>query len=125
MKVLKYILVGKVLILTFIINYFSSCTYDNEEDLLKDFQCDTVGIVYNDLTYIFSDNCADCHNETLFYRDIKMNTIENVRISINTDRVLPAIKHEGQYKMPFERPKLSDCDIEKIEAWINAGMPEN
>jgi hypothetical protein len=54
-----------------------------------------------------------------------MNSYENVKASINTGKVLPAIKHTGPYKMPYGQPMLSDCDIDKIEAWINAGMPEN
>ena len=47
-------------------------------------------------------------------------------MSINTGLVLPAIKHaNGVPPMPNGMPKLNDCDIAKIEAWINAGMPEN
>lgn len=107
--------------------YFSNCTFDNEEELLEDFVCDTTDVAYGDLTYIFSDICANCHNETFTYRDeIKMDTYENVKSSINTGLVWPAINHEeGVPPMPNGLPKLSDCDLNKIEAWIDAGMPEN
>ena len=120
-KIILYcILAGSIL-------SFSHCTFDNEEELLEDFICDTTDVVYDDLTYIFSDICANCHNETFTYRDeIKMDTYENVKSSINTGLVWPAINHEeGVPPMPNGLPKLSDCDLNKIEAWIDAGMPEN
>lgn len=124
MKYIKLIL-GQILFFVLFSIYFSSCTFDNEEELLEGFICDTTELVYDDLTYIFTDICYECHKEGDTYREgIKMDDFENVRSSINTGKVLPAIKHEGPYNMPFNQPKLSDCDIQKIEAWINDGMPE-
>jgi len=103
-----------------------SCTFSNEEDLLENFHCDTTNIVYEDLTYIFSDICANCHNSVETFRDgIVMDSYDAVKASINTGKVIPAIEHTGPFKMPYQQPMLSDCDIDKIEAWINAGMPKN
>lgn len=105
----------------------TTCTFDNEEDLLNDFLCDTIDIVYTDLIYIFTDICVVCHSETFTYNDaIKMDTYENVKSSINSGLVWPAINHaEGAPPMPNGLPKLSECDLNKIEIWINTGMPEN
>jgi len=129
MKYAKLILVGKMCLIAVSLFYFSNCTFDNEEELLEDFDCDTTDIVYNDLTYIFSDICSNCHNEsfTLANRgNIKIDSYENVKSSINTGLVWPAINHEeGVPPMPNGLPKLSDCDLNKIDAWIDAGMPEN
>jgi len=126
MKYLKTIVILKLFVVSFLTLHFSSCTFDNEEDLLEDYVCDTIDIVYSDLTYIFEDICYDCHKTGDTYRNgIEMDDYDEVKASINTGLVLPAIKHEGSFNMPFERPKLPDCDIKKIEAWINAGMPEN
>ena len=126
MKYVHMILILKLLLVMCFAVHFSSCTFDNEEDLLEDYVCDTIGIVYSDLTYIFEDICQECHKTGDTYRDgIEMDDYDEVKASINTGLVLPDIKHEGSFKMPYQRPKLPDCDIEKIEAWINAGMPEN
>lgn len=126
MKYFHVVFLVKLTMILLLIVGVSSCTFDNEEDLLEDFECDTTDIVYSDLTYIFSDICATCHSETFTYRaSIKMDSYENVKSSINTGLVLPAIKHTGPYKMPNGLPKLSDCDIQKIETWIDNGMPEN
>ncbi len=125
MKNLIQFLLFNIIIISFFSAFFSSCTFDNEEDFLEDYICDTIDIVYTDLTYIFSV-CATCHSEAFTYRPgIEMDSYESVKSSINTGLVLPAIKHTGPYKMPNGLPKLPDCDIKKIEAWINAGMPEN
>lgn len=103
-----------------------SCTYENEEDLLNEFQCDTSEIIYTDLTYIFSGICANCHSESLFYKGIKMDSYDNVKTAVNTGKVWRAINHEdGIRPMPDGLPKLSDCDLNKINAWIKAGLPEN
>ena len=125
MKLRKY-LVFIAFIACFSLLICTSCTYDNKEELLKDFQCDTSNIVYNDLTYIFTGICTTCHNIAYTERDeILMDNYGNVKSSINTGLVLPAIKHVGPNNMPDDLPKLSDCDINKIETWINNGMPEN
>jgi hypothetical protein len=117
--------VFSLLIFLYIITTIS-CTFDNQEDLLEDFECDTIGIVYDDLTYIFTGICANCHNESLNYKGIKMNSYQNVKTSVNTGRVWRAINHEdGIRPMPDGLPKLLECDLNKIGAWINAGMPEN
>jgi uncharacterized protein YigE (DUF2233 family) len=122
----KYIVPLSIILTISVLIHFTSCTFDNEEDLLEDYVCDTTDISYNDLTYIFSDICARCHDDVYTYRNgIEMDNYESVKLSIQTGLVLPAIKHTGPYKMPNQEPKLSDCDILKIETWINAGMPEN
>jgi hypothetical protein len=107
--------------------YFTSCTYISEEELLKDVPCDTTNISYNDLTYIFSGTCSTCHSTVFTYKPgIVMDTYTGVRTSIQTGLVLPAINHvDGVPPMPSGMPKLTACEINKIEAWVNAGMPEN
>ena len=123
---IKYYIVIVIFILYWICNS-TSCTLQNEEDYLKDIICDTTDISYNDLTYIFTGTCTACHSELFTYRDgIKMDSYNNVKSSINTGLVWPSINHaNGVPPMPGGMSKLSDCELDKIEAWINAGMPEN
>ncbi|HAN00019.1 MAG TPA: hypothetical protein DCQ26_15570 [Marinilabiliales bacterium] len=107
-----------------LVSLVDGCTFQNEEDYFGETYCDTIDVSYEDLTYIFTDICAECHNSTETKREgINMDSYTNVKASINTELVLPAIKHETS-KMPKGRDKLSTCDISKIEAWVNAGMPE-
>lgn len=114
----------KALIFISILSFiYVSCTFENEQDYF-DSNCETENLTYDSLTYVFSI-CSQCHNNVSTYRTgIEMDSYESVVNSINTGLVLPAIKHEGQYLMPYNLSKLSDCEIKKIEAWINDGMPE-
>lgn len=103
--------------------FLFSCTFDNEQEYFND-ACITTNLTYGSLTYIFNI-CSQCHNDVSTYRTgIEMDLYQSVVKSINTGLVMPAIKHEGDYQMPYNLSKLPDCDIKKIEAWINDGMPQ-
>ncbi len=114
------------LIITIAIIYtFSSsgCVNNSEEDLYG-LECDTLDLTYNKIKYIFEDNCFVCHNTPQGPNSIKFNSYSEVKNIINTGKLLPAINWTGSIKMPNGQPKLDDCYIDKIEAWIHAGMPE-
>lgn len=120
------------IILGFMALLGSSCTFKNEEEYFGPAVCDsslvlrdTVMVDYQNLSYIFTGICAQCHNSIQTPRPaIKMDTYENVVASINTGKVLPAIRHEGKYRMPYNQPKLSDCEIQRIQIWIDRNMPK-
>lgn len=107
-----------------------SCTFYNEQEYFG-VRCDTllidrdtISVYYEDLTPIFTGICASCHNEQFTYRqDIRMDNYENVKASMETGLPWPAINHTGDYEMPYNLPKLSDCDIQRIGVWISTGMP--
>ena len=110
-----------------IILVLPSCTYNNEEEYTEDVTCDTIHVTFNDISYIFTGVCASCHYpNNPFVPGIVLNNYDNVKAAVRTNRVLGAIKHLDGYKpMPFDMPKRSDCEISKIQAWIDQGMPEN
>ncbi|MFA6402390.1 MAG: hypothetical protein WCX31_12325 [Salinivirgaceae bacterium] len=116
--------IGGLVILMFLLLW--GCTFNSEEEYFEKTECDTTGLVYEDLTYIFTDVCARCHYQGNPYRsDIVMDSYEAIKTSINTGLVIPAIHHEGDLTpMPYKEPKLSDCNRDKIEAWVEAGMPK-
>ncbi len=116
----RYLLLMAFISLIYI--YFS-CTNNNEEDLYGD-DCDTQNLTYNKIKFIFENNCYTCHTVPQGNLGIKLDTYSDVKAAVRTNRLLPAIKHTGTIKMPLGQTKLSDCNIAKIEAWINAGMPE-
>lgn len=101
-----------------------SCVNNSEEDLYG-LECDTTDMTYETIKYIFENNCYDCHKNAQGPNSIKFNSYDEVKVIVNTGKLLPAINWTGSKKMPFGQPKLDDCSIDRIEAWINAGMPEN
>jgi hypothetical protein len=115
-------LLGGMVLILFL--SFWGCTFNNEEEYFGKTECDTVDIIYSDLTFIFIDVCANCHTSPNPPHGILMDNYNNVKASFNTKLVLPAIKHTGDFHMPKSMDKLPDCDISKIEAWYNSGMPE-
>lgn len=110
-----------IISLTFLL--VTSCV-DNSEEGLYGEDCDTLNMTYAKVKYIFVDNCYTCHTETINYHDIKTDSYSNLKAAINTNKLWPAINHTGVYLMPKDQPKLSDCQIAMIGAWIHAGMPE-
>lgn len=108
-----------------IISISISCTFESEEDLAEQ-TCDTTDIVYSDLTHVFIDICANCHNSTsTFQEGIVLDSYENVVSTINTGPVWKAINREGGVTpMPYQQEKLPECDLKKIRAWIDNGMPK-
>ena len=113
-----------IISLLFII-YFSStsCVSNNEENLYGD-NCDTLNMTYAKVKFIFEDNCYSCHTVPQGNLNIKLNSYSDVKAAVRTNRLVNAIHQTGTIKMPQGQPKLDDCLIDKIEAWINAGMPE-
>lgn len=106
------------------------CTYNNEDDLYADVVCDTVGAAYRaTVEPILDANCYSCHNQAnapSFGSGIVLDNYAGVSAWIPSGRLLCDIKGEaGCTLMPKGGPKMNDCNIAKIEAWINAGALDN
>jgi hypothetical protein len=107
--------------------YFSmnGCVSHNEEDLYGN-DCDTLNMTYSTVKYIFENNCYQCHTVAQGYLNIKLDTYSDVKAAVRTNKLIGAINHLNGYQpmpRPVGQPKLSDCEIKKIEAWVNADMP--
>ena len=109
-----------------------SCYYDNEEELYPQVEtgCDTGNVTFSKtISDILSSRCLSCHNNANAdsYGDgIKLEDYQDVKSAAEGGRLLGSLKHENGYaKMPLGAGKLDDCKILQIEAWINAGFPNN
>ena len=106
---------------------FVSC--DKDDDPMEMDDCDTTDVTYsNTVSGIFNASCATagCHvdgNEMSAF--FSLEGYEKSKTAAEFGRMVGAIKHtEGFSPMPKGGSKLDDCDIEKVEAWINAGYPQ-
>ena len=106
---------------------FSSCYYDVEEDLYPDETCVTEGVTYQfDIQPIIDNNCNVCHNSVSRQGGIILEGYDNLSQYAANGRLLGVIKHQSGFSpMPKDQGKLPDCTIAQIEAWINAGYPNN
>lgn len=135
MKTLNNII--KLLVLLLIIWTIESCSKDNTVDLGSGGgnpppACDLTNVTFSGTVMpIISANCTSCHSGPGANAGILLTNHTTVTtqasISIGSPgSLLGAITHaSGNTAMPFERAKLSDCNIDKIITWINAGMPNN
>jgi Planctomycete cytochrome C len=88
--------------------------------------CDTLSVTFsNAIVPIIETNCLGCHSGSEPFAGFALETYEEVTIKAKSGHLLGAVKHlEGYEKMPLWAEKLSDCDILKIESWIDKGLPE-
>ena len=127
--------------ISFIIFSFSfcigltGCYYDTEEELYPDSgstTCDTVSVSYaTDIVPIISAKCSTpgCHAGVNAAAGIPLETYVGVKEYLDADkaRFISSIIWDGNASnMPKgSSTKISDCNINTIRAWINAGYPNN
>ncbi len=111
----------------FILWTFTSCYNDNYQTLYPSGPCDTTNVTFSaNVMPILNSNCTGCHNSGYASGNISLDTYPHVVAAVNGGRFLGSIQQApGYIAMPLGAGKLSTCDISKIEAWINKGMPNN
>lgn len=107
--------------------FFTSCQYDNEEELYgKGGDCDTSNVTYSQtIKPILTASCYTCHsssNAPSFGSRINLENYNELMIRVNNGKLVGAISHSPGYTaMPLVGAKLDDCTIEKIKTWIDNG----
>lgn len=90
--------------------------------------CDTINVSYvNFVKETIQNNCIGCHaSASGFNNNVSLADHASVSAIANDNgRLLRAIDHSGQFKMPKGGVKLDDCSIAKIRSWINQGARNN
>lgn len=126
----KLILLAGILIFS-----LQACYYDSEEELYPQLQgggCDTTNTKYTEVvSKIINTNCAisGCHNPQGIGQNYgNFDTHAGLKSFLDNkkQRFIDAINHNaGAPAMPQGRPKLRQCDIDKIEVWIAKGYQNN
>lgn len=104
----------------------NSCYKDNEEDLYGN-NCQTTNVSYSStIQPILNANCVSCHSGAGATAGIRLSNHAEVSAAIDGGRLIGAIKHQSGFSaMPPSGPKLSNCQISQIEAWVAQGKPNN
>jgi hypothetical protein len=107
---------------------FTSCYYDNAEDLYQNFQtdCDTTVISFSeDVMPIINQNCISCHGTVAPSAGLMLTNHTQIADAVANRDLL------GRVLLPPGNPSrmppsgMSDCNIDKIKAWVNANTPNN
>ncbi|MDQ3049842.1 MAG: hypothetical protein M3Q95_03040 [Bacteroidota bacterium] len=119
-----------LMLMTFSIMGLSGCYYDVAEELYPGngtAGCDTSSVTYS-LTVkpILDQNCMSCHSQALQQGGVILETHADVVTYVTSGQLLGSINHlSGFSPMPQGGPKLNDCNILKIETWVQAGALNN
>lgn len=128
---MKWSIVSKLLAVVFFAAIiFISCTKENEEDLQPKINlpvCDTINMTYTkNVLPIITFNCYSCHGNGQIFGGINLEGYVRLKRQVDNNQLLNVIRHSPGYsQMPQGLPKLSQCDINKIEAWVNRGALNN
>ncbi len=115
------------LVLGFCIIAFVGCTFDVEEELYQSIECQTDDMSYlSDILPIIDTNCYQCHDTANNFGGITLEGYSALKIYADNEQLVGAINHDSGFSfMPQGDPKLLDCEIEKIEAWVAQGTLNN
>lgn len=105
-----------------------SCYNDNVEELYPgSSNCDTTNVTYtNDVWPVINANCTVCHGGGFPSANVSLTNYNEIVTASKNGSLLGVIRHDaGWPPMPNGGGMLPDCNIKKIEIWINAGSPEN
>ena len=103
------------------------CYYDNAAVLYPANFCDSTDVRFSTtIDPIIQTNCAipGCHVPGVPERS-DLSTYDGVYAQVINGNLLQAIKQTGPIAAMPLNGKLSDCDINRIQIWINAGAPQN
>ena len=107
----------------------AGCYYDVEEELYPFAgNCDTTNVQYatSIVPILQSNGCKSCHSGGAPSGNISLETYTQVRNVALDGRLLGAVSHSAGFTpMPQGGNKLTECNINKIRAWVNSGAPEN
>ena len=89
--------------------------------------CITTDVKFSaNITPILQTYCNGCHGGSSPQGNINYNTYAGVKATVTNGKLLGSIQHAAGYiAMPQNANKLSACKISTIQAWIDAGAPNN
>jgi hypothetical protein len=109
----------------------TACTKTSEDILAaqNNITCDTTAVQYSaDVVPILLANCYSCHSAATNAGSggIIFDSYDGLKQWADNGFLIGNITHApGYVPMPFGGGKLSDCEISKIQAWINQGTKNN
>jgi hypothetical protein len=111
----------------FLLTAQTACYYNKEELLNPGNVCDTTNITYRfSINPILTSNCTGCHSGPNAPDGVHLDTYEGVKVQAANHFLIGVITHSPGYPaMPKNGNMLSDCNINKIRMWVDAGFPDN
>lgn len=117
----------KTLVIIAMISLLYSCYYDVEEEIYPTIECAVDDVRYSEhVLPIIQNNCYSCHDANSNFGGVTLEHFDQLKRYVDNGKLLGVMKHQpGFSPMPKNAAQLVKCDIEKIEAWVNAGANDN
>ena len=90
--------------------------------------CDTTNVSFSGrIQPLFNTWCVGCHNSATAGGGYDLSTYAGVKNSISpSDRLMGSLNQVSGYSaMPSGSGKLSTCDINAVQKWVNSGYQNN
>jgi hypothetical protein len=88
--------------------------------------CDALQFAYTPtIIGIINNNCAGCHGGVNPSAGVNLTDYNTIRGLALNGRLLGSIRQQSGFKPMPPVGKLSDCNIQQIANWANAGAPNN
>jgi hypothetical protein len=120
----------KLLFLMSALALLNACDYDSEEALYGIDLCDTESISYeNDIATIIVENCISCHSGESPSASLDLSDLEVLTASAlnsgNRGLLNRIERSEGQVGAMPTSYRLTQCQIDQINAWVEQGALDN
>jgi len=107
-----------------------SCYYDIEEELYPAYNsndCDTSNVGYTkDIEPLLRNACYTCHGAGINLGNVTLEGYGSLQPYIADGSLIGSVEHNSEFSpMPKGGTKLSDCNIKKMQVWINEGAINN
>jgi cytochrome c5 len=125
-KISTFLANGLILTMLYVL---LGCYYDKEEILYPGLNNCTPSanpLFSADVLPVLNSKCNNCHRGPSASAGIKLDTYTEVLKYVNNGSLMGSINHlSGFSPMPKNTGKMSQCEIDQIQNWINAGKLNN
>jgi len=118
------------LILT--VAFIAGCHYNSEEKLYPENadNCDLDNVTFSaTIAPLLQANCYACHSNTNAASSgegIRLQNYADVQVLAKNGKLMGAVKHASGFSaMPKGGNKFSNCDIGKLQKWVDDGILNN
>lgn len=118
-----------LLIISPFLMFASGCYYDNEEILYPGSgNCEQVEVKFSVHVWpvLQANGCVNCHSGQAPSGNISLENYNAVKIQALNGKLYGSISHSSGFSaMPKGGNKMNACSINRIKAWIDAGVLNN
>ena len=102
-------------------------TRSNVDTMLTNLNCDTSETSYSSFIIpLISDYCLQCHSGNAPFGGVHLDSYAGVKKVADSGKFYGALSWQPGYEaMPQGADRLLPCELQNVNAWVNAGALNN